>query len=155
MSFPLVELEVDDLAKILYDVNKTDTVIELSLGGIEDNKDLFYFCLDLFCKGLVMLFGEDNKLIVNTISIDQFEIIKRKLHNAGINVTLTLFTPEPISHEDYDVPDLPTSCLYPNINIEDIEIMPNNLPLNDYKFEIKLSPEIAYKISFELFHKVV
>lgn len=156
---PCYEIEVDELARFLYSHNKQDSVIELSLGGIEDNKDLFYFCLDLFCKGLVMLFGDNNKLVINDISLDQFESIKKKMGNAGIKVDLDIIqtqsTPDGKFDED-DLPsDLPLTALYPNINIKDIETLPNSLPLSDYKFDINLSPTLTYRITFNLFHKTV
>lgn len=158
MSIPCCEIEVNELARFLYTDNNQDAVIELSLGGIEDNKDLFYFCLDLFCKGLVMLFGDNNKLVINNITTEQFESIKRKMGNAGIQVDLAVLTfDRKIDiHDDDGLPeDLPASALYPNINIKDIELLPNSLSLTDYKFEINLSPTLTYQITFNLFHKTV
>lgn len=167
-AYPSVEIQIDELAEFVFKTNKMDAVVELSLGGIEDNKDLFYFCLDLFCKGLVLLHGKgDNTLIVNDITMEQFDVIKRKMKNAGIEVTLNVITsPGDSGHAatpvEYDLQDdcnpptdLPVEALYPNVNIDEVEMLPGNLDLKDYKFEIHLSPQMTYSISFELFHRVV
>jgi hypothetical protein len=161
-SHPVVkmslEIEVEQLARFLFKDNVHDTTIELSLGGIEDNKDLFYFCLDLFCKGLVFNYGTGNKLVVNNITKEQFETIKTKMANAGINAHLDVIVkdkPEGMGTDtNGSVDDLPESALYPNVNIEKLELMPNSLDLTDYKFEINLNPTLSYVISFNLFHKV-
>lgn len=158
-------LEIDELAQFLFQTNTCNAIIELRLGGIEDNKDLFYFCLDLFCKGLVLLFGNDNRIIVNNISLEQFQKVKTKMANAGINVCLTVENNNSLlEHHETDntnVPntnmpsDLLASALYPKLNMDHIETLPNNLNLTDYKFEINLSETTTYIISFELFHKWV
>ena len=47
-NFYEVDMEIDDLASFLFTKNINNITTELSLGGIADNKDLFFFCLDLF-----------------------------------------------------------------------------------------------------------
>lgn len=156
MAFPSIEIEVDQLAHFMFIENKTDAIVELSLGGIEDNKDFFYFCHDLFCKGLVLLYGNDNRLIINDVTMEQFLNVKAKMANAGIHVKLDIINNDvrEDAHLDDDTPsDLPISTLYPYVNIQDIELLPCDLELHDYKFEIRLSPSVFYSISFSLFHK--
>lgn len=163
-----IELEVDQLAEFLFKKNLNNAVIELSLGGIEDNKDMFYFCLDVFCKGLVMMFGKDNRLVVNDITLDQFDLVKQKMKNAGIDVTLDVIQRGDAPNTDNikdaadercplkDVPeDLPEETLYPNVNMRHIEYLPHDLPLRSYHFEINLNSYLSYFISFSLFHKTV
>jgi hypothetical protein len=151
---PSIEIEVEELARYIFLLNKNDSIIELSLGGIEDNKDLFYFCLDIFCKGLVLLFGVDNRIIINDLSLEQFNVMKQKMLNAGVLVTLDIIAaPEPKDNDDFqgNCPrDLPTSALYPRVNIKHIELLPNDLKLTDYKFEINLTPTLTYIIQFDI-----
>lgn len=165
MSYPHIETDIDSLVEYIFVKNKNDAIIELTLGGIEDNKDLFYFCLDLFCKGLVILFGDDRKsVIVNTINMDQFAIIKKKMHNAGIDVTLDIVTEcNDIMNEDYSndkdyPPDIPVASIYPKINVSIAnntqDLNNNDLLLKDYKFDIHLTEMLLYRISFNLFHRV-
>lgn len=161
MACPSFEIEVDHLAAFLFKENANDSIVELSLGGIEDNKDLFYFCLDIFSKGLVYLFGSNNKVIVNDISLEQFHIVKRKMANAGLNVNLDILSnDQPVVstapvHDTSTPQDLPSSSLYPRINKDDIESLPNNLPLEAYKFQIHLTENLIYAVAFSLFHKVI
>lgn len=155
-----LEIEVDQLADFLFIKNSKDAIIDLELGGIEDNKDLFYFCLDLFCKGLILLFGKDNSLIIEDISQDQFMIIKQKLSNAGIGVSLDILELEQIKQEKElkDIiegpDDIPTQSLYPYVDFKTLEYLPNNLSLSSYYFDINLSEKLTYRISFDLFHRV-
>lgn len=154
-----MEIEVDELAEFLFIKNEDNIVVELSLGGITDNKDLFYFCHDLFCKGLVILYGKENALIINDITDEQFFHVKKKMSNAGINVQLDIINreaPPDLVDTSSDVPcDLPREVLYPNVNMHELEALPNHLRLEDYKFEINFTPELSYGISFSLFHKTV
>lgn len=155
-----MEIEVDQLADVLFVQNINNSVVEMSLGGIEDNKDLFYFCLDLFCKGLVILFGKNNTIIINDITSDQFELIKTKMGNAGIRVDLNViaktetFSTE-INIDDDSPSDIPETLLFPNVNIQHIELMPDDLDLTQYNFEINLNKTLKYVITFNLFHRVV
>lgn len=156
MMYPHIEINIDELADFLFIKNETNVIVELSLGGIEDNKDLFFFCLDLFCKGLVYLFGNDRSINIQSVTLDQFDAVKKKLENAGIRATLEIQQTIPceIVHDDIEIPpDLPSSVLYPKVNVDELQLLPNTFPLKDYIFEIHLKETLVYKISFDLFHK--
>ena len=84
-------MHINDLADFIFIKNVNDSIIQLSLNGVEDMKDLFYFCLDLFCKGLVILFGQDNKVEVEIITLEQFMLLRKKMANAGININLNIY----------------------------------------------------------------
>ena len=45
---PYVDMHINNLAEFMFLRNVNDAKLVMSLGGIEDAKDLFYFCLDLF-----------------------------------------------------------------------------------------------------------
>lgn len=136
-----VEAHINDLAKFLFLVNK-DSSIYLSLHGIEDNKDMFYFCVDLFSKGLILLFGENNRVEINSITYDQFSLVKQKLGKAGIKVYLATYEDIPIDDERPGTHQ---------INIPQIQNLPNNLPLKEYVFILRSNNQV-YQVSFELFH---
>lgn len=153
------EIQVEELAEFIFLRNKNNAIVEMSLGGIEDTKDLFFFCLDMFCKGLVMLYGENNRLIINDINEEQFNVIQQKLKAAGIQTCLYTDT----SQDDVDTPQLdkkftadapPDVSRYPYVNIEEINAMPSNLDIEQYIFKIKLKPDLTYCVQFRLFHKV-
>lgn len=141
-----IELEVDDLAEFMFKRNTNNVVLELSLGGLENNKDLFYFLLDLFCKGLVVLFGNETKSVdVDTITYDNFLLIKEKMMCAGIQVNME-FYPNDIPLNDTEKRAV--------INTDEIIKASNDKELNDYVFKLYTNKN-QYLISFNLVHRVL
>lgn len=132
-----VDIEVDSLAEFIFLKNVNNSIIELELGGVENNKDMFYFLVDLLSKGTVLLFGTDNKVELDSLSLDNFKIIKDKMKLAGIKVLLDIIPND--------------SNLNPNVNIKDIELMDNNTNLE--KFVLKVTgKKLINNISFKLIH---
>lgn len=131
-------MHINDLADFIFIKNVNDSIIQLSLNGVEDMKDLFYFCLDLFCKGLVILFGQDNKVEVEIITLEQFMLLRKKMANAGININLNIY--EDIEGEENEEKKVA-------LNLEKIEELPNNLNIEDYDFILR-SCNMVYKINF-------
>jgi len=143
-----VELEIDELANFMFKRNDNNVVLELSLGGIENNKDLFYFILDLFCKGLVMMFGnETNSVDVDTITFDNFLSIKEKMLCAGIQINMEHY-PNDIPLNDENISKRAI------INTDEINEAEDNKPLNEYIFKL-YSLKNQYIISFSLIHRVL
>jgi hypothetical protein len=107
--------------------------------------------------------------------MEQFQTVKEKMKNAGINVNLdvinraentdsAMLSTKPSdelmqptdthANTQADIPaDLPESSMYPNVNMRHIEYLPSDLPLKSYHFEINLNEHLSYFISFNLFHK--
>jgi hypothetical protein len=142
MAFPdlYVDMEVDDLSRFIFKDNINDAIIELSLGGVENNKDLFCFFVDLLCKGLILTFGEESsRLDLDKLTLEDFKKIQHKMSLAGINVILHL--KENTNHE-------PSS-----VNIKEIEHIPDESPLSDFIFRVT-SPLFIYRIQFEIVHRV-
>ena len=133
-----LNMHINDLADFIFIKNVNDSIIQLSLNGVEDMKDLFYFCLDLFCKGLVILFGQDNKVEVEIITLEQFMLLRKKMANAGININLNIY--EDIEGEENEEKKVA-------LNLEKIEELPNNLNIEDYDFILR-SCNMVYKINF-------
>lgn len=100
-----VEASLAELVRYMFIENKTDTKVYMNIPygehGIRDNHDLFVFCLDLLCKGLVLLYGdEQNKVPIDSLSQDQLAYVTMKLLNAGILLkveTKEIITPQPDS----------------------------------------------------------
>ena len=149
-----MEINIDYLAEFLFLRNTSNSLVELTLGGIEDNKDFFFFCLDLFCKGLVLLYGKDNKLVINDINEEQFESVRKKLENAGILAKLNVHVLPPPPQEADSPRDIEDPTLFPNINMPELKDLPANLDIASYVFKINMTPRLAYNITFQLIHKV-
>jgi hypothetical protein len=128
-------MDIIEFSEYMFISNKENKVIHLDLIGIENNKDLFLFFIDLFCKGLVLCYGENNSVNFDDLDIEKFAHIKTKMANAGIHITLEMID-NPI--------ELPTS-----INSQDIENESDNKPLEDYIFKIYKGYH-TYYITFKL-----
>jgi hypothetical protein len=136
-----VDMHINDLARFIFIENINDVAVAMSLNGIDDTKDLFYFCLDLFCKGLVMMFGNDNRVNVHELTYIDFEKIQKKMKNAGVIVKLEVF-------EDIQLDDN-NDAHNAFINLEYINSLPNDLQLRDYNFIMKTDNSV-FTISFDI-----
>lgn len=131
---------VDDLAKFMFKDNINNTIIELSLGGVENNKDLFCFFVDLLCKGLVILYGKDSRVEIDELNMNDFTIVKNKMRLAGIDVLLDA------------QPNIDRKAS--GINILDIiETTNDNANLEDFSFKVTCT-QMIYRIKFALIHAI-
>jgi hypothetical protein len=143
MNFLDVDMQINDLAEFIFVKNVNNVPIEISMDGIENNKDMYYFCLDLFCKGLILLFSNDGRSVsVEDLTFEDFGIVKTKMSCAGIRVTLDV--------QEISIETLQNKSL---TNLTDIEKEDEHKPLEDYKFILNTIP-FYYTISFSLFHNV-
>ena len=134
-----VDMHIDDLAEFVFLKNTNNTKIELTLGGIENNKDLFCFCLDLFCKGLILLFSEDGKrVLVEDMTFDQFEMVKTKLACAGVRAHL-------------DVIESKSDVAY--TNVVDIDADEDGKAIDEYKFMLQNTTHL-YTLYFLFEHNM-
>lgn len=146
MKYLDVEMHINDLAEFIFIKNVNNAVIELSLGGVENNKDLFFFLLDLFCKGLVLLFGNESQSVdIELLTEKDFIDIKNKMNCAGIDVVLTTYP--------CDI-EMPINDVKSIINISEIEAEDDNKQLQNYEFKL-CSSTMMYIINFELIHRTI
>jgi len=137
-QLPYMDVSINDLISFLFLANKDDAKVEMSLDGIEHNKDMFMFCLDIFCKGLVVLYSDGtNHVELTKLTLENFDFVRCKMRNAGIDVFLEI---------DQDTKQTPAS-----LNFDHILALPNDLDVDKYHFEIR-TPDGTYKIHFKLFH---
>lgn len=87
-----VEMSVDDLSRFVYTENVNNKPIHLDLHGIEDVKDLFCFCIDLLCKGLVYKCMKPNiaSIDLDSVTQDEFATVSYKLSRTGIMINLVV-----------------------------------------------------------------
>lgn len=127
---------MSDIAKFveyMFIDNNKDRLVELCLEGIENNKDLFLFFIDLFSRGLVMCYG--NPLNFDDLDEIKFGYIQKKLANAGIDIHLVI-TKNPVP-------------LATSINSAEIDEEDNHKPLESYVFRI-IKSNYTYHITFSL-----
>lgn len=138
-----VSMGINDFADFVFTKNYENKHIELNIGGLDDTKDLFCFCLDLMCKGLVLLFGKDNRVFVHELSADQFQIMREKLRCVGIDCLLSI-TPVELP------PDQMVDLWAQNyLNMQRIRESVNSDRLEDYHFNLQTLDSI-YKIKFQI-----
>lgn len=120
-------------SEYMFIKNTYNRPIQLNLQGIENNKDLFLFLIDLFCKGLVICYGTNNSVNFDDLDLPKFQHIKSKMANAGIIIDMEI-TNSPI--------EIPTS-----INSEELEAEEDHKELKEYTFKIFKGLHI-YNIKF-------
>lgn len=81
-----LEMHIDDLAHFLFVRNENNVKVDLELHGIHDVKDLFCFCIDLLCKGMVYVCRKDgsNKVNLDEITAEEISKVIKKLKCSGI-----------------------------------------------------------------------
>lgn len=147
MANLFVDMDINNLAEFLFTKNDHNKQIDLSINGIENTRDFFCFCLDIMCKGLVLLFGKDNKVALNDLSLHDFEIVNTKMKCAGIKCLLKVY---PIEEQPETLLDLWTQNV---LNVQNVRMCDENMKFEDYHFDIQ-TMESIYKISFQLTHNV-
>jgi hypothetical protein len=149
-----VDMEIDDLANFLFTKNINNITTGLSLGGIADNKDLFFFCLDLFCKGLVIMFGEGkNSVSIDSITTEQFIKLQSKMLCAGIKVNLHTLPLDIDVDITVSTEDEGNEKTFSILNIEELTNAPNDKPLSEYEFKL-INHDMMYVVNFNLVHRV-
>lgn len=89
MAIPSVEMDMQSLLQFVFIENKKANIIFQS-EMFKTSKDLFFFCVDFLCKGLVLLFSEDGKtLYFSKLSTESFMLALAKMEKLGINASIT------------------------------------------------------------------
>lgn len=147
-----MEVHVDNLAEFLFLKNVNDLYIDMSFQGeeIKTTKDLFYFFLDLFCKGLVLTFGDGTNMVdISCLGAEQFAVINKKMQNAGIEVKLH------VEQRAHTVVDDSNNTEGVAVNFPELNNLPDNKPLSEYSFKIVLPYGVTYVVSFDLIYNTV
>ena len=136
-----IEIDIDGLAHYMFTTNRQQQKwIQLDLHGIENPKDLFCLCLDLFCKGLVILFGVDNRVYLDDLTLDQFQELATCMNRAGILCRIEF-------NEDAACAEKSEVLLN---SLSRIHTLPDNLPITDYSLTLKVGDNLSH-LTFSLF----
>lgn len=108
---------------------------------IKTVKDLFKFCLDLFCKGIVFVYGSVNKSVeLNSLSIEQIQYIIDKLSYTGIITMIRMLDVKGILND---------GCEILRDSLSDLDRQDDNLELNNYFVIIRLQ-QVMIEIRFHI-----
>jgi len=138
-----LNIDIDALAPIIFLKNHNDLPIILNiLDPLKNIKDIFYFCTDLFIKGIFYMNAKENtKVVINDLKLDDIYSTINKLKNAKIQTNITIEGTEiDRSKYKYIIKE----------SIECVKKMADNESLQDYYLFIPINDSI-YKISFQLF----
>ena len=104
-------------------------------------KDLYKFCLDLFCKGVVFVYGGDNKSVeLNSLSLDQIQSIIDKLSCTGIITMIRMLDIKGVLND---------GCQMLKKTLSDLEDLDDNLEISEYFVVIKLQ-QFMIEIRFNI-----
>jgi hypothetical protein len=131
-----------ELIEHIY-INNDEKRFILQTPTLENNKELYCFCLDLFCKGLITLYGNTQGSVeVNKLSMDDIQIVIDKLSYGGI---MTVIQIEKSVDECSDIPE--HEVLKESMAL--LHAYADNAPLCDFRFRLKVNT-IIYVIKFEI-----
>ena len=155
-----------ELLERIYHKNPNNNRLFIEANSLRSTKELFRFCLDLFCKGLVMCHGGDTRRVeIDKLSMDQIQYVIDKLSYTGIMTIVRVLTKEHyhIINEEPEQEQSDDSLQEPFIqkqkiqdaykvlqqSVEAIDKFPENDNLKNYNFKI-LVGDCVYCISFEI-----
>jgi hypothetical protein len=148
-----VEMSVNYLANFIFLENTKDIKITLQSDEFDNAKDMFFFILDLYFKGMVLLYGKKNdnfssSVILNELSLEQIDFIKDKLKNAHIKLNFDYYHYTNIEEGNLDILEK-----YKKSNMNLLASFANNLNIKEYIFKLAMG-EYIYFINFEILHFV-
>jgi hypothetical protein len=136
-------IDIDLLAPIIFlnNPNNLPILLDITSDPLKNTKDIFYFCTDIFFKGLFhMHHTADNKVIINSLSIEQIYEVISKLRNAKIITTIKII--------EADV-DQALAHTFINDSLKRVKEMQDHETLDTYDLRIPLNG-VLYAISFGL-----
>ena len=121
---------------------------KLHLPNANNNKDVFLFCFDLFCKGLIFLFGNkcNNNISVNFNNLSEYQLdeVRKKLKLLGISTHILTYDLHTAALLDFPI----TPKLFPQ-SIDNINKQPSDLSLNEYVVR-GVTNETMFELYFEI-----
>jgi hypothetical protein len=136
-----LSVDIDSVAPIIFLKNVNDLPVKLNLlDPFKNKKDLFYFCIDLFFKGLYLMNEITNgKLIINNMSMEDIYKVIRKMMNVKIKTHIFIKGSIPQSNAHKVI----------NEGLEELKMMDDNEPLEKYVMKMLINTSV-YNIYFTI-----
>jgi hypothetical protein len=134
---------LEDLANLVFLLNHENKFIDLTLPNLENTKELFFFCVNLFCRGLSLLMGDDGTRV--SISHVTFEVMNKasdRIKYVGIQPILTH-----LNNDDARVPVTGTNLL-------DLYGLADDLPVHEFTIYFRRTDNTSYSLRFVPFHNI-
>ena len=130
------------LLEHIYFKNRNKQKIFVEAASLKSTKDLFRFCLDLFCKGLVLCYGDESrKVTIDSLSLEQIQDVIDKLSYTGI-MTIIQVLQKDMEAEDHASNAEESSYSILTESVKRIDEYPDNGDLKEYNFKIKVGPTV-------------
>lgn len=130
----------DELLKQIYVLNVDKKRLYIRPGHIKTTKDLYKFCLDLFCKGIFLCCKKDDQarsVRVEDLCMEDIQIVINKLACTGIITAVRLMFKDPGVEDPKSAED------YVNESYNRIETYPEDQDLSLYMFSIKVKDSVV------------
>jgi hypothetical protein len=139
-------MDIDGLAPMIFLKNPNDLPIKLNLlDPIENGKDLFFFLLDLFFKGIYYVsvghYGNCEIIKLSELTLDTVFKAIRKLRNINVKVVLSIS-----EDEEFDTEKVRYML---KSSIARAKSMADNLKVTDFMVYIPLNYSV-YELRFDL-----
>ena len=146
-------IDIHELAAFIFLKNTEENQLYLHITSLKTKKQLFFLLFDLFCKGLILLYGSGNRLLLNKLDMSQFDELKRKLKCAHVNLILTLYDAKTAQLLDLlpsDVKDHQESSIIRS-SLNKILEMDDDEDLVNYQFHLYMN-DTLFCINFDIIH---
>lgn len=139
------DVDFTQLVEYIYFKNQAKKKILIETSDLQNSKDIFCFCLDLFCKGLILCYGGETKRVeVNNLQMENIQDVIDKLSYTGI---MTIVQIMGLQENNHELLKSPHDLLVKSVN--DISQYPENDSLDKYNFKLQVK-DMMYIIRFEL-----
>ena len=120
------EVHIDNITKLVEFVfveNRGNNRMVKESTDFKDNRDLYFFCIELTMKGLSYLYGNGNgKVDIDDLSMEQIENVKSKLGNAAIELLLDIEEIENGVNDTEIIYDIPYNDLEKKVKLEEYSL---------------------------------
>lgn len=147
-----MNIDVNDLANYIFKINDEKELF-LNVKSLKTKKELFFFLFDIFCKGIILMYGSNNKMKLNNLELHQFEEIKNKLKFAHIKLNMIMYD-KPTAQAIDLLPEDDNGIQEKNIiqaSLGRIMKMGDDEDLNNYVFNLYMN-QTLFCISFDIIH---
>lgn len=145
---------MEELVNTIFIKNRFNNEIRFELNQNMSTKDLAHFLYSLFMKGLILLYGYNNQLTLNFLTMEQIEKVREKLNLAHVKTKVSLYDRETAVDLDFlpeaFPPNIPFEVSVMQFNNMELGTKPNNLKLDEYVFKKYLNGKLIC-VSFEVF----
>lgn len=148
-------MNIDQLAETIFVKNRYNMEMSFDLGECVSKKQLAHLLHSLFMKGLVLLFGHDQKLMLNQVTEEQVNFVSMKLRLACIKTNVQIIDKDTAMLLDY-IPEnthgIPLELYVLKAN-QDENFTKSVTDIKDYVFQMYMNGCLI-RLSFDILRRI-